>query len=86
MKHLPCRTASKNLESVKESLRAWISALRIHMTTVLSTNNHLRELSTYRLVISVVMEKMRAPGEQGKAVKSLTADFQTLGTLFSPLV
>lgn len=56
--HLPCRTVSRNLESVKEALRTWISALGTHMTTtVLPNHNHLRKLSTDRLVVSVVMEK-----------------------------
>lgn len=63
IRHLPCRTVSRNLESTKEAPRAWISALRTHKTMVLPNNNHLRKLPTDRLVISVVVEKMKAPGE-----------------------
>lgn len=86
IRHLPCRTGSRTLESVKEALRAWISALGTHMTMVLPNNNHLRKLSTDRLVVSVVMEAVGAPGEYERAAKSLMADFQTLVTLFSLLV
>lgn len=63
IKYVPCRTVSRNLESMKEAPRSWISALRTHMTMVLSNNKLLRQLPTDRLVVSVVMKKMKAPGE-----------------------